>query len=123
MSTSSGQPTVSAVSVRRRGLLILAASLAAMVLARGAVPDGTGDGPGPKLAVDVNTAPEGVLEALPRIGPALAGRIVEARRRSPIADIDDLDRRVRGIGPATVEALRPFLRFDARPASPDSPDR
>ncbi|XOV74369.1 MAG: ComEA family DNA-binding protein [Phycisphaerales bacterium] len=45
--------------------------------------------------------------ALPRIGPALARRIVEDRAVSGrFASVDDLDR-VPGIGPRTVEAIRP----------------
>jgi len=65
----------------------------------------------PTLSVDVNTAPAGVLSALPRIGPVLAGRIVAGREERPFDSIEDLDARVRGIGPATAAALRPFLRF------------
>lgn len=52
--------------------------------------------------IDVNTASEGDLQLLPRIGPALASRIVEAR---PFGAVDDLVR-VRGIGPRTLERLR-----------------
>ena len=65
----------------------------------------------PVLIVDPNTAPPGVLLALPRLGPALVGRIVEARRREPFRSAADLDARVRGIGPATIQGLRPHLRF------------
>ena len=67
--------------------------------------------PSPRLAVDPNTAPPPVLGALPKLGPALVGRIVAARAEAPLRSLDDLDARVRGIGPATVEALRPHLRF------------
>jgi len=73
-----------------------------------------GSGPAvvvPSLVVDPNTAPSAVLAALPRLGPATVGRIVEARRQAPFRSLEDLDRRVPRIGPATVEALRPFLRF------------
>jgi competence protein ComEA len=65
------------------------------------------------LVVDANSAPPEVLLALPRLGPVLVGRIVEARRSRPFESLEDLDARVRGIGPVTVNALRPFLRFDA----------
>ena len=71
--------------------------------------------PPPRLVIDPNTAPPPVLQALPRIGPVLAARIVEAREERPFESLDDLDRRVRGIGPATVKALRPHLRFAADP--------
>lgn len=75
----------------------------------------------PALAVDANSAPVGVLEALPGMGPALAGRVVAARRETPFRDLDDLDRRVKGIGPAKAAALRPFLRFPVRPALSSQP--
>ena len=66
------------------------------------------------LVVDPNTVPTEVLGALPRIGPVLAGRIAEERLRGPFRSLDDLDARVRGIGPATIEALRPHLRIEPR---------
>ena len=94
---------------RRRALigLAIAATLAAIPTARpsaATVPV--------VLRVDPTTAPEGVLEALPRIGPAMARKILAAREDHPFADLDDFDRRVPGIGPVTREALRPHLRFD-----------
>ncbi|MDQ3031688.1 MAG: helix-hairpin-helix domain-containing protein [Myxococcota bacterium] len=59
--------------------------------------------------LDVNQADAAALEALPRIGPSLARRIIEDRdTRGPFRDVDDLDR-VRGIGPATVEAIRALV--------------
>lgn len=58
--------------------------------------------------VDVNRADTLTLQALPGVGPALARRIVLARRDRPFASVDDLVR-VRGIGPATVERLRPLV--------------
>ncbi len=68
--------------------------------------------PLPVLLVDANTAPVAVLGALPGLGPALSGRIVEARELSPLRSLDDLDQRVKGIGPAKASAIRPFLQFD-----------
>ncbi len=65
----------------------------------------------PVLVVDPNTAPPGVLEALPRLGPVLVGRIVEAREHEPFHSVEDLDARVKGIGPVTIEGLRPHLRI------------
>lgn len=61
------------------------------------------------LVVDPNTAPRGVLGALPKMGPAIVGRIVAARDEAPFRSLDDLDARVRWIGPATIAALRPHL--------------
>ena len=65
--------------------------------------------------MDVNAASAADLELLPRIGPALARRILEAR---PFATVDDLVR-VRGIGPRTLERLRPLVQVSA--ADPRDP--
>lgn len=73
--------------------------------------------PGP---LDLNAADAQTLERLPRIGPALARRIVEDREaRGPFRAVDDLDR-VRGIGPATVSALRPLVTVPAPDAGAPS---
>lgn len=58
------------------------------------------------LCVNVNTAAQDELEVLPGVGPGLAPRIVAAR---PFARVDDL-LRVSGIGPRSLEGLRPFIR-------------
>jgi hypothetical protein len=81
---------------------------------------GVGPPPAPvaDLVVDPNSAPPEVLMALPRLGPVLVGRIVAERREAPFSSLADLDARVRGIGPATVEALRPYLRIETRPIVP-----
>lgn len=53
----------------------------------------------------LNSATQAELETLPRVGPALAERIRAGR---PYRTVDDLDA-VKGIGPATIAALRPFV--------------
>ena len=67
--------------------------------------------PWPVLVVDANTVPVPVLEALPGLGPTLAGRIAEARASRPFSSLADLDHRVKGIGPVKAAGLTPFLRF------------
>ena len=63
-----------------------------------------------RFQVDINAAEWPELMQLPGIGPTLAKRIVDSRRTAgPFADQDDL-RRVRGIGPKTLEQIRPYLR-------------
>ena len=60
--------------------------------------------------IDVNTASAADLELLPRVGPALAARIVADRERNGrFTHLDELDR-VSGIGPRTVQRLAPLLR-------------
>lgn len=60
--------------------------------------------------VDINTAGVAELQVLPEIGPSLAERIVTERETGgPYRDLNDL-RRVRGIGPRTLERIRPYLR-------------
>ncbi|MDX1647413.1 MAG: helix-hairpin-helix domain-containing protein [Longimicrobiales bacterium] len=60
--------------------------------------------------VDPNTAPETELDRLPGVGPSTAAAIVAARDTLPFGRIQDL-LSVRGIGPATLERLRPWLRI------------
>lgn len=74
------------------------------------------------LVVDPNTAPAAVLVALPRLGPALVSRIVEARNAEPFYTLEDLDRRVPGIGPSTMTALRPFLHIEPTGEISEPPD-
>jgi competence protein ComEA len=65
------------------------------------------------LAINLNEATQEDLEALPAIGPVLAGRIIAYRRQhGPFTRIDDL-RQVSGIGPKNLENLRPYLTLDA----------
>ena len=58
--------------------------------------------------INVNTASEMELQRLPDIGPVKAQAIVAARASGPFQSVNDLDR-VKGIGPKTLERLRPFV--------------
>ena len=65
--------------------------------------------------VDLDVATEAEIERLPRIGPALARRIVEDRAaRGPFGSLEGLTR-VRGIGPATARAIAPYVTFTLTP--------
>ncbi len=67
----------------------------------------------PDHHLDLRTCTADELAVLPGIGPALGRRIVESREKDgAFREIEALER-VRGIGPATLEAIRPFLRADA----------
>lgn len=59
--------------------------------------------------VNLNTADAAALDALPGIGPVLAGRIVEWRAaHGRFADVDQLGE-VDGIGPTLLTKLRPLV--------------
>ena len=61
--------------------------------------------------VNVNAATAEQLEALPRVGPTLAKRIVDDRNANgPFGSIEDLQR-VKGIGPAMAKTLAPRVTF------------
>jgi competence protein ComEA len=62
-----------------------------------------------RFLVDVNKADWPEFAELPDVGETLARRIVESRDAAgPFGDHDDL-LRVRGIGPRTLEKLKPYL--------------
>ncbi|MCC7476583.1 MAG: helix-hairpin-helix domain-containing protein [Pirellulales bacterium] len=62
-----------------------------------------------RYVVDINSADWPELAELPQVGEILARRIVESRRvAGPFKDHGDL-KRVQGIGPRTLEKLRPYL--------------
>lgn len=66
--------------------------------------------PSPSI-VDLDVAPEAAIESLPRIGPALAARIVANRDSfGPFGSIEGVQR-VRGVGPSLAKAIAPLVRF------------
>lgn len=69
----------------------------------------------PTRPVDLDRASAREIESLPRIGPALAARIVADRdTNGPFGSLDSLARRVKGIGPAMVKVLQPLVTFSGR---------
>jgi hypothetical protein len=95
---------------------VIAAALALAVSSESA-PRSVGAGivVGPELLLDPNTAPPRVLETLPHVGRTLVLQIVAARDDRPFTSLDDARRRVRGLGPATLAMLAPYLSIDGRP--------
>jgi len=66
-----------------------------------------GDG---RFTLNVNAADETELAQLPGLGTAMARRIIDHRQEhGPFATLDGL-LDVPGIGPATLAAMRPYLR-------------
>lgn len=83
----------------------LAAILAFAALIAAALPAVAED----KGVVNVNTATAEQLSLLPRVGPAIAQRIVEFREQNgPFKSADQL-LLVRGIGEATFELMKPYI--------------
>lgn len=73
-------------------------------------PDGGAGGSGGDGKIDLNRATAAELDTLPRIGPALAARIIEWRETNGrFTSVDDL-LAVPGIGDKMLEALRPLVR-------------
>jgi DNA uptake protein ComE-like DNA-binding protein len=72
----------------------------------------------PNLVLDGNSAPPQVMQALPTFGPAMVRRWVAARTERPFSSLDDARRRVRGLGPASVPQIAPYLRFESSSVSP-----
>ena len=72
-------------------------------------------GASPGGPVDIDRAQEWEILALPRIGPALAHRIVANRDSlGPFGSLDEL-RRVKGVGRALVDVIAPYVTFSLQP--------
>ena len=81
------------------------------VPAIGEIPDATAGIPGPAVGgkVNINTADEAGLDTLPRVGPAMATRIIAYREANGrFITIEDL-MNVTGVGDKTFEGLRDLV--------------
>lgn len=56
-------------------------------------------------AVDVNTASAADLDSVKGVGPGTSNKILDARKRGPFKDWNDLIERVSGIGPGSAAKL------------------
>ena len=73
------------------------------------VPSPKEDVPPVRELIDINSATAKEFERLHGIGPQIAGRIVAYREKNGVFKrVDDITK-VRGIGPKTLERLRPHL--------------
>ena len=59
--------------------------------------------------INLNTAESAQLELLPRVGPALAKRIIEFREKNGSFKSTEELMLVRGIGEKTYELMKPYL--------------
>lgn len=64
---------------------------------------------GQNQPVNPNTATREQLMTLPEVGPEIADRILKLR---PFTDAADMEKRVQGIGPKTLEQMKKALDFD-----------
>jgi competence protein ComEA len=96
--------------------LNLAAPLAdgtQIVVPKPGIPGGAGSSDGGTSSagttlVNINAASETELETLPGVGPVTAAAIIDYRTQNgPFSAVDDLID-VSGIGPSTLEEIRPF---------------
>jgi competence protein ComEA len=77
----------------------------------------------PKWPIDVNRASADEMVALPGIGPARAAAIIALRdERGGLGSLDEL-LDVKGIGPKTLERLRPFAVAGPRARGAPPPGR
>lgn len=107
--TAAGGPTGSA----DQGAINLAARVAdgqqVVVPKRGAAPAGSAAAPAASAPVSLSTATAEQLETLPRIGPALAARILAYRdAHGGFSSVDELGE-VGGIGPKTLAGLKDLV--------------
>ena len=91
--------------------------LAAFVVLASAMPARAQGTAAPKALVNINTATQAELEALPGIGPATAKKIIAGR---PFASVADLSKA--GVPAATLKKITPLVTAGAStPATPVTP--
>jgi competence protein ComEA len=97
------QPNRKETSMTQRTFPILALAVLVATLA------GAADSPSTTGVVNINTADAEQLQLLPRVGPALANRIVEFREANgPFQNVDEI-LAVKGIGESSFEKLEPYI--------------
>lgn len=70
---------------------------------------GAADSPSTTGVVNINTAGVDELQLLPRVGPALADRIIAFREANgPFRNVDEI-LAVKGIGESSFEKLKPYI--------------
>ena len=71
----------------------------------------------PVARLDLDRATEAEIDRLPHVGPALARRLVANRDSFGAFGSLEALRRVRGLGPATLQRLATLVTFSGRPSS------
>jgi len=81
--------------------------LVAVFLTGGSAMAASGD-----AVVNINTADTEALMLLPRVGPSVAGRIIEFRQKNgKFKSVEDL-MLVRGVGEKTFELIKPYVAIE-----------
>ena len=89
--------------IKRAALSLILVTLAAVSIA-GAVEGQQSSG-----VVNINSANPEQLQLLPRVGPALAGRIIDFREANgPFKSVDEIVA-VKGIGETSFASLEPYI--------------
>ena len=97
------------IRIARACALALATACAVALAAQAADPQ-----PGLTGTVNVNTATAEELQLLPGIGAARADALIELRKqRGGFKSLEQL-KDVKGIGDASLERLRPYVRFEGK---------
>jgi competence protein ComEA len=100
-------PSVSPIEASLEPLVLERRPLAAQATSANRTPSTGKLQPGDP-PIDVNSADVAQLIRIPGVGTVTAQSILAARADRPFSSIDDLDR-VRGIGPKTLEKIRPYV--------------
>jgi len=96
--------------------LALVLTLALPAIAGQAAPAKTGQSKAPAAVVNLNTASESDLVALPGIGPATAKKIIAGR---PYASVAGLSKA--GVPKNTIDKITPMVTVGAAPSAPVAP--
>jgi comEA protein len=105
--------SISRLAVTCVGVVLV---LVFMVTGAGSAPAAAKKLPPPSKPIDLNTASSEQLQRLPGVGPVMAQRILDYRKKSgPFQSVDDL-LAVKGISTKRLEKIRQYVMVKPPPA-------